>query len=128
MHETMVAQSLLAAISDEAAKHNAKPIGAKISCGKLWAINDEALCFAFEAIAKGTPCEGVKLDIEHKPIRGQCKKCDQSFEVELEAPFCDTSQNGNPLARPGCSKCGSDDFELLPDGPLILEEIELQTD
>ena len=75
-------------------------------------------CFAFEAIAKGTPCEGVKLDIEHKPIRGQCKKCDQSFEVELR----------NPIAHPGCSKCGSDDFELLPDGPLILEEIELQTD
>jgi hydrogenase nickel incorporation protein HypA/HybF len=118
MHETTVAQSLLAAISDEAAKHNAKPIGARISCGELWAINDEALCFAFEAIAKGTPCEGVKLDIEHKPIRGQCKKCDHSFEVEL----------GNPLSHPGCPRCGSDDFELMPDGPLILEEIELQTD
>ena len=128
MHETMVAQSLLAAISDEAAKYNAKPVGAKISCGELYAINDEALRFAFEAIAKGTACEGVKLDIEHKPIRGQCKKCNQSFEVELAAPFCDTSQNGNPLARPRCPKCGSDDFELLPDRPLILEEVELETD
>jgi hydrogenase nickel incorporation protein HypA/HybF len=128
MHETMVAQSLLAAISDEAAKHNAKPVGAKISCGKLSAINDEALFFAFEAIAKGTSCEGVKLDIEHKPMHGRCKKCDQSFEVELRTPFCNTWQNGNPLEHPGCSKCGSDDFELLPDAPLMLEEIELQTD
>jgi Zn finger protein HypA/HybF involved in hydrogenase expression len=71
MHETMVAQSLLVAISDEAAKHNAKPVGAKISCGELSVINDEALCFAFEAVAKGTLCEGVKLEIEHKPMRGQ---------------------------------------------------------
>ena len=112
MHETMVAQSLLVAISDEAAKHNAKPIGAKISCGELSAINDEALCFAFEAVAKGTLCEGVKLEIEHKPMRGQCKKCNQNFDVEL--------------AQPRCPKCGSDDFELLPDAPLVLEEIELQ--
>jgi len=114
MHEMMVAQSLLATISDEAAKHNAKPVGAKISCGKLYAINDEALCFAFEAIAKGTLCEGVKLEIEHKSVRAKCKNCNQSFDVEL--------------SQPGCSKCGSGDFELLPDAPLILEEIELQTD
>ena len=114
MHETMVAQSLLATISDEATKHNAKPVAARISCGKLYAINDEALCFAFEAIAKGTSCEGVKLEIEHKPIRAQCKNCNQIFDVEL--------------SQPRCSKCGSDNFELLPDAPLILEEIELQTE
>ncbi|MHC4338387.1 MAG: hydrogenase/urease maturation nickel metallochaperone HypA, partial [Planctomycetota bacterium] len=64
MHETMVAESLLAAISAEAAKQNAKPLGAKISCGMLNALNDEILCFAFEAIAKGTACEGLKLEVE----------------------------------------------------------------
>jgi hydrogenase nickel incorporation protein HypA/HybF len=110
MHEMMVAESLLAAISDEAAKRNVKPIGAKVSCGRLYAINDEALCFAFEAIAKGTACEGLKLEIEHKPIQGRCIKCDETFSVDLSGPKC--------------SKCGSDDFELLPDAPLLLEEIE----
>lgn len=114
MHEVMVAQSLLAAISNEAAKQDGKPVCAKISCGKLYAINDEALCFAFEALAKSTPCEGVKLEIEHKPIRGQCKNCNESFEVELSSP--------------GCPKCGSNDFSLLPDAPLLLEEIEFWTE
>jgi len=114
MHEMMVAQSLLTTISDEAVKHNAKPIGAKISCGMLNPINDETLCFAFEAIAKGTSCEGVKLEIEHKPIRGQCKNCNQDFDVEFSCPRC--------------PKCSSEDFKLLADAPLILEEIELQTD
>jgi len=66
MHETMIAESLLATISDEAAKQNAKPISAKISCGMLSAVNDEILCFAFQAVAKGTPCEGMRLKIEHK--------------------------------------------------------------
>ena len=82
MHETMVAQSLLATISNEASKQNARPVSAKISCGMLNVINDEVLCFAFEAIAKGTTCEGVKLEIEHKPMQGQCKNCDQSFDFE----------------------------------------------
>ena len=114
MHEMMVAQSLLATISDEAIKQNAKPIGAKISCGMLNPVNDDALCFAFEVIAKGTSCEGVKLEIEHKPIQGQCKNCNQDFDVEF--------------SRPRCPKCSSEDFELMADAPLILEEIELQTD
>ena len=112
MHETMVAESLLATISTEAAKQNAKPVNAKISCGMLNAINDEILCFAFEAIAKGTPCEGMKLEIEHKPMQGQCKSCNENFDVEL--------------SHPRCSKCSGEDFELLPDAPLLLEEIELQ--
>ncbi len=114
MHETMIAQSLLATISTETAKQNAKPTCAKISCGILNAINDEILCFAFEAIAKGTACEGMKLEVEHKPMQGQCKNCNQVFDVELH--------------RPQCPKCGSDQFDLLPDAPLVLEEIEFQTE
>jgi len=112
MHETMVAESLLATISTEAAKQNAKPVNARISCGMLNTINDEILCFAFEAIAKGTPCEGMKLEIEHKPMRGRCKSCNENFDVEL--------------LHPRCLKCGSEVFELLPDAPLLLEEIEFQ--
>ncbi len=111
-HETMVAENLLAAISQEAAKQNAKPVTAKISCGKLYAVNDETLCFAFDAIAKGTPCEGMKLQIEHKPIQARCKKCSEIFDADISSPKC--------------SNCGSEDFELLPDAPLLLEEIEFQ--
>ena len=114
MHEMMVAQSLFEAISAETAKQGAKPIGAKISCGKLYVINDELLLFAFEAIAGGTTCGGMKLQIEHKPIRARCKSCEQSFDVEI--------------SRPSCPKCGSEDFELLADAPLVLEEIEFQAE
>ena len=114
MHETMVAHSLLEMISAEAEKRNAKPIGAKISCGMLNPVNDEILSFAFEAIAKSTTCEGLNLEIEHKPMNGQCKNCDKTFELELSHPICPT--------------CNSKDFELLPNEPLTLEEIEFQTE
>jgi len=112
MHETMVARKLVEMIAEQVAQNNAKPVTAKVSCGTLNPVNDEILRFAFEAVAKDTPCEDVKLQIVHKPIRARCKTCDREFDVEL--------------LNPECPKCGSDDFELLPDAPLILEEIEFQ--
>ena len=114
MHEMSVAKGLLTIISDEAAKHNARPIGARISCGTLNPINNEALCFAFDAITKGTSCEGIKLQVEHKPIQAQCRNCNEKFNIEFSSPEC--------------PKCGNENFVLMPDAPLILEEIELQTD
>ena len=114
MHEATVAQSLMAIITEEAAKHDGKPVAAKISCGTLNPVNDQVLCFAFEAIAKGTACEGVKLQIEHKPLRARCRGCSRQFDVEL--------------SHPQCSHCRCGDFELLPDAPLVLEEIDFQTD
>ncbi|MHC4537435.1 MAG: hydrogenase maturation nickel metallochaperone HypA [Planctomycetota bacterium] len=115
MHEMSVAESLLTIISDEATKNNARPIGARISCGTLNPINDEVLCFAFDAITKGTSYEGMKLQVEdHKPIQAQCRNCNEKFDIEFSSPEC--------------PKCGSEDFVLMPDAPLILEEIELQMD
>jgi hydrogenase nickel incorporation protein HypA/HybF len=114
MHETIVAESLLKTISAESAKQNAKPVSAKISCGMLNAINDEILNFAFEAIAKGTSCEGMKLEIEHKSMQGKCRNCNEIFNFEI--------------CQPRCPKCESTEFDLLPDAPLILEEIEFETE
>jgi len=114
MHEMTVAQSLMTIIAEQAEQNNARPVSVKISCGTLNPVNDEVLSFAFEAIAKDTPCEGVKLQVEHKPIRARCKYCDSNFDIKL--------------SQPECPKCGRDDFELLPDAPLVLEEIEFQTE
>ena len=114
MHEMMVAQSLFGLISAETEKQNAKPVNAKVSCGVFSMVNDELLRFAFETIAKGTSCEGLKLQIEHKPLNARCKSCDKLFEFDITTP--------------ACPKCRCKDFELLPDEPLMLEDIEFQTE
>ena len=114
MHETAIAQGLFDAIEKEAKKQKAKPLSAKITCGLLNAVNDEVLQFAFDVICKDTICEATKLNIVHKPLRGQCKKCDKQFDVEISNPLC-----------PGC---GSHCFELLPYEPIMLQEIEFDTE
>lgn len=114
MHETSVAQGLLTAITSESEKYQNRPVSAKISCGTFNAVNDEVLKFAFEAVAKGTVCEGTRLFIEHKPIQAECSSCGEIFGIEL--------------ANVKCPCCNSEDFKLLPDEPLILEEIEFKED
>ena len=114
MHETMVAKGLLDAIEAEAKKQNARPIAAKMSCGTFNVVNNEVLTFAFEAIARGTVCEGLKLSIEHKPLQARCKKCNRQFDFDFTSPTC-----------PACT---SQDYELLPDPPLLLQEVEFETE
>ena len=114
MHETMVAKNLLDSIIAESTKQNAKPIRAAISCGTFGSVNDEVLTFAFDAIAAGTICEGMTLEIEHKSIQGKCKKCQKQFDFDLMVQKC--------------SHCSCDKFDLMPDPPLLLDEIEFETD
>jgi len=154
MHETVLAQNLLAAILAEVAKHNAKPLAAKISCGQLSAVNDQALCFAFEAVAKDTPCQTTKLIIEHKPLQAACSRCSRTFDITLhtrrnlsqntechserseESPpsmtLTSSTKRQTQADRQGlvskCPHCSSSDFQLLPDAPLMLEEIEFDRD
>jgi hydrogenase nickel incorporation protein HypA/HybF len=112
MHEVAVVQGLIEVILLEAQKRRARPLVARMSCGELNKVNDESLLFAFEAVAKGTPCEGMALRIEHKPLQARCKSCGGVFAVDV--------------SNPQCRGCRSDDFELLPDAPLVLDEIEFE--
>jgi hydrogenase nickel incorporation protein HypA/HybF len=112
MHETVVAQNLLDTILQESLQQEGRPVSAKISCGQLNAVNDETLIFAFEVIAEGTRCERMTLQIEHKSMQARCKACNEVHAIDM--------------AEVRCPRCGRDDFELLPDAPLLLEEIAFE--
>jgi hydrogenase nickel incorporation protein HypA/HybF len=112
MHEMSIAQSLFSVISGEVRKYKAKPVSARISCGIFNAVNEQLLKEAIAAISEGTDCEGIKIKIEQKPLKGICRDCGKEFEVDFK--------------RGRCPGCGKDDFELQPDAPLVLEEIEFE--
>ena len=112
MHEMMVADSLLRIILQQCQGRTGRPVSVKVSCGQLNAINDDILGFALEAIAKGTACEGMQLEVEHKPLEAQCRDCATVYAVAE--------------GLPRCPSCGAGDFRLMPDAPLVLESIEFE--
>jgi hydrogenase nickel incorporation protein HypA/HybF len=112
MHETAVAESVFETIVEQAKKFGARPVCTTISCGTLNPINDEILNFAFEAAAKGSVCEGMKLKIVHIPLKAKCKSCGETFEFDL---FTE-----------GCKSCKGSEIGFEPDAPLLLEEIEFE--
>ena len=112
MHELSVAQSIIESILEQARKVEAKPIRARISCGQFNTLNDDAMQFAFEAIAENTPCQGLRLEIKHVPLRAKCQSCQEIFVFDIYSPVC--------------PKCKKEHFEFEPDAPLLLEEIEFE--
>lgn len=114
MHEAAIAEELLEVILEQAEVNQGRPIVGKVSCGHFYAVNGEVLGFAFEAIAEGTVCEGMKLVVEHKPLKAHCRGCGIDFEFDI--------------TKPACSGCGSEEFDMFADEPLVLEEIEFKTE
>ncbi|MBL7215933.1 MAG: hydrogenase maturation nickel metallochaperone HypA [Phycisphaerae bacterium] len=112
MHETVVAESILKTILENARQTGAKPVSAIISCGQFNVLNDEVMSFAFETAAAGTFCEGMTLTVKHIPMRATCKQCKTTFEFDIYHPVC--------------KQCESGEFDFEPDAPLLLEEIEFE--
>lgn len=112
MHETVVAESVLRTILEHAGKLNARPLRAVISCGQFNTLHEETMQFAFETAAAGTLCQGMKLIIKQIPLRAVCTACQTTFDFDVYHPHC--------------VRCHSADFQILPDAPLLLEEIEFE--
>ena len=115
MHEASIAKALLETILTETEKvgPHAVPATATISCGTFDAVNDDLLQEAFAAAARDTTAEKTKLYISHIPVRAKCRNCEKLFNFDI--------------ASPACPDCGSD-FDLMPDHPLTLDEIEFETE
>lgn len=63
----------------------------RLRIGALSGVVPDALEFAFEALAPGTPAAGARLVIEHVPARFWCGTCAREFESDdllAECPGC----------------------------------------
>ncbi len=102
MHELSIAESLLAIVQEEIARHCLENvISVKIKVGKLTAIQPEALSFCFEIITEDTSLKGVALDIEVLAIKGYCEECKENFELEEPVMICPKCRNWNVRIKGG---------------------------
>ena len=82
MHELSIACSLVKAAVEEATRHGVTHVvKVDVVLGALSGVEMDALMFCFPAVAKGTVCEGARLDVEIEAARGHCGGCGSMSEV-----------------------------------------------
>ena len=95
MHEMTIAQNLIEIIKDEMIRHDARALkSVRLRIGKLSAISPESLSFCFEVMTSGTEMDGAELIIDIITLKGMCRVCEKTFEIQdyaFECPHCGSS-------------------------------------
>ena len=86
-------ESALDAIGRQAAINGATRVSRIVlRIGRLSSVDLDALRFAFDALAPGTPAADAILEIESVPARAHCAHCDTDFAADagfiLSCPRC----------------------------------------
>ncbi|MGI8421201.1 MAG: hydrogenase maturation nickel metallochaperone HypA, partial [Gaiellaceae bacterium] len=97
MHELSLADAVVHICCQHA--RGRKVTAVQLKVGRLLQVVPDALTFAFELVAQGTPVEGAELQIEDVPARVACSACGVETEIEQF-----------PLA---CNACGSFAVEVV---------------
>lgn len=102
MHEFGIAQGLLEVVLDKAKQAGAMRIDRiAMEIGVLSGVEEEALQFAFKALADGTIAQGTQLVVDKIPLRCYCEPCDCVFECKPFAYRCPTCGQSSAQVRTG---------------------------
>jgi len=113
MHEASIAQNLLEIALGKARDHKAKKITLiRVKVGEFAGVNQAALEFAFNNFSQGTIAEKASLQIISSPLLGQCRKCNEIFEIKKD--------------KFKCSKCDSLEIEIVSGQDLYIQDIEIE--
>lgn len=110
MHEL----SLSSAIVNTVVKHaDGRPVSVvTMRIGRLRQVVPGTLEFYFEFVARGTVCEGARLEQELLAARLRCGSCEREWEIDF------------PDFR--CPTCGRADVEVVGGNEFEVESIEVE--
>jgi hydrogenase nickel incorporation protein HypA/HybF len=111
MHEL----SLSSAIVNTAVKHagGRRITTVSLRVGRLRQVVPHTLEFYFDFVARGTPCEGARLEQEVIDARLRCDPCAREWEIEI------------PAFR--CPMCGGSEVTIATGNEFEVESIEVES-
>ena len=112
MHEMSLAEGMLTIVEDTARRNGATRVASVLlELGALAHVEPEALRFCFDAVARGGPAAGARLDVLTTPGIAWCMPCGDRV----------------PLARlgDGCPVCGSYQLTVVAGEEMRVTEIEI---
>ncbi len=100
MHEMAIAENILSIITQELEKHQCTKLTlVRIRYGALSQVVADSLQFCFEAVVKGGPHEGAKLELEEVPLLLRCGQCEKEFRPAEGEIFSPCSHCQSPLGH-----------------------------
>ena len=110
MHELSIATAVLDTAERHAGGRRVTVVSMRV--GRLRQVVPESLAFYFEIVARGTLCEGARLDQELVPARLRCRACAREWGID------------EPDFR--CPGCGGVDVEVAAGQELEVESIDVE--
>jgi hydrogenase nickel incorporation protein HypA/HybF len=109
MHELGITRNIVAIVADAAKGRPVRRVTLEI--GRLSGVMAEAIAFCFEAVAEGTPLQGVRLEIREIEGQARCIDCGALFAT--------------PTLFTRCA-CGSGRLTRLQGEELNIKTMELE--
>jgi hydrogenase nickel incorporation protein HypA/HybF len=110
VHELSLAQAIVDTVCERApAPRDVRRVTVRI--GYLRQVVPDSLLFSWELLIEGTDLAGSALDIEHVPAVVHCRACGASTTLELPVLLC--------------SRCSSDDVELVSGEEFLLVSMDV---
>jgi hydrogenase nickel incorporation protein HypA/HybF len=110
MHELSIADAVVQIATRHAKGRRVTRVELKV--GHLRQVVPDALEFAFQLVAQGTPLEGAELTIEAVPATLRCRACG-----------AETTLAGFPAH---CAPCGSLDVDVAGGDELVVDALEIE--
>jgi hydrogenase nickel incorporation protein HypA/HybF len=114
MHEGHFTEQIVDAIIQELEKYpGRKPKRVNVKVGEIYHLVPESVLLHYEYITKGTPLQGVALQLSQVPVQVKCNACSQSGPVEDHHMLM-------------CSHCRSLDVYPIAGNNVTIEGVELE--
>jgi hydrogenase nickel incorporation protein HypA/HybF len=110
VHELSLSSAIVATVAKHAEGRRVTVVELRV--GKLRQVIPDTLEFYFEFVARGTVCEGARLDQQVIEARLRCGECGHEWEIEI------------PAFR--CPQCTSSLVEIVSGNEFQVEAIEVE--
>lgn len=110
MHELSLSSAIVNTVVKHAGERRVTVVELRV--GKLRQVIPDTLEFYFEFVARGTVCEGARLEQEVIDARLRCNGCGHEWEIDI------------PAFR--CPRCAGGDVEIASGNEFEVEAIEIE--
>ncbi len=111
MHELSLSSAIVNTVVKHAESRRVTVVNLRV--GRLRQVIPDTLEFYFEFVARGTLCEGARLEQEVLDARLRCGACDTEWSIEIPAFRCPT--------------CGGSEVEVASGNEFEVESIEVES-